>query len=703
MSALIDYRQEASLALIGLHRPPVNALGHPLRQALRTAVRRACADPAIRAVVIHGQNLPFSAGADISEFGTEAFCAEPGLAQLLIELAASPKPLIAAIDTLALGGGLELALACGYRIAAPDARLGLPEITLGLLPGAGGTQRVPRLIGVEKALALMLDGQPLPAPQALEMGLIDRLASSREQLLAEACAYAGELLAVGAAPFPAYPHPNPGSGLDAHFFDDYLSRQQDRWKARTAPRTLLKALQIACEQPLAEGLAREQALFMDALDSPQSVALRHLFLAEREAGKVPGIDAALPRRPIAQVAVIGAGTMGGGIAMNFANLGLPVLLLEQRQEALDRGLTQIRNNYEISARRGKLSAAEVEQRMARLTGTLDYADLAEADLVIEAVFESMDVKRRVFSTLDAVCKPGAILASNTSTLDIDQIAACTQRPQDVLGLHFFSPANVMRLLEVVRGKATAPDVLATALTLGRRIGKLPVVSGVCYGFIGNRMLEPYSREAYRLLLEGADAPQIDRVLTDFGFNMGVLSMYDLVGIDVGYLIRTPMRAVLAEDPSYCRLADELYALGRYGQKSGRGIYRYEGRERLEDPEVQTMAERLAAELGIVRRAISDQEILERCLFVLINEGLQILDEGIALRSGDIDLVWTCGYGFPDWRGGPLHYAEQLGLERVLDGIRQYRAQLGAYGERWFKPAPLLEQRVAAGKRPFEQR
>ncbi|HEY6610899.1 MAG TPA: 3-hydroxyacyl-CoA dehydrogenase NAD-binding domain-containing protein, partial [Pseudomonas sp.] len=477
----------------------------------------------------------------------------------------------------------------------------------------------------------------------------------------------------------------------------YATQKADQWRGQVAPHLVLTAVRIAFEQPLEAGLEREQALFAGAMESPQSKALRHLFFAEREAGKVPGIDASLPLRPIRKVAVIGAGTMGGGIAMNFVNIGIPVVLLEQKREALDRGLAQIRKNYEISAKRGKLTQEQLEQRMALLLGTLDYADLADADLVIEAVFESMDVKRQVFATLDEVCKPGAILASNTSTLDIDQIAACTRRPQDVIGLHFFSPANVMRLLEVVRGKETAPDVLATALKLGKQIGKLPVVSGVCYGFIGNRMLEPYSREAYRLLLEGATPAQVDRVLTDLGLNMGVLSMYDLVGIDVGYLIRTPMRAVLAQDPSYCRLADELYALGRYGQKSGRGMYIYEGRERRDDPEVLAMAERLASELGIQRRAISDQEIHDRCLFMLINEGIQILDEGIALRASDIDLVWTCGYGFPTWLGGPLHYAEQLGLERVLNGIRQYREQLGAYGELWFKPAPLLEQLVAAGQ------
>ncbi|MCL7462963.1 3-hydroxyacyl-CoA dehydrogenase NAD-binding domain-containing protein [Pseudomonas sp. NW5] len=697
MLPLIDYRQAPPLALIGLNRAPVNALGHALRQELQVAVRQACADPAIQAVVIHAPALPFSAGADISEFGHSRFTAQPSLPELLIELAASPKPLIAAINTLALGGGLELALACGYRIAAPNARLGLPEISLGLLPGAGGTQRLPRLIGVEPALALMQSGQPISAARALELGLVDCLASRAETLPDEACAYAHALLARQAAPFPDYPHPDPGQTVSASFFADYLHQHQGSWKGREAPRTLLEAVHTACQQPLAAGLAHEQALFMAAIDSPQSQALRHLFFAEREAGKVPGIEASLPLRPIRQVAVIGAGTMGGGIAMNFANRGLPVVLLEQTREALDRGLAQIRNNYEISARRGKLSAAEVEQRMACLTGSLDYADLAEADLVIEAVFESMAVKRQVFTTLDAVCKPGAILASNTSTLDIDAIAACTQRPQDVLGLHFFSPANVMRLLEVVRGQATAPDVLATALKLGKQLGKLPVVSGVCYGFIGNRMLEPYSREAYHLLLEGASAAQIDRVLTEFGFNMGVLSMYDLVGIDVGYLIRTPMRAILSQDPSYCRLADELYALGRYGQKSGRGTYLYAGRERQDDPEVQALAERLATELGITRREISDQEIHERCLFMLINEGLKILDEGIALRAGDIDLVWTCGYGFPDWRGGPLHYAEQIGLAHVLATLQKYRTQLGDYGALWFQPAALLERLVAAGQ------
>ncbi|SEJ64668.1 3-hydroxyacyl-CoA dehydrogenase [Pseudomonas linyingensis] len=696
MYTLIDYSLDNELALIGLGRAPVNALGLTLRQELQAAFRQASADPAVKAMVVYGRGLPFCAGADIAEFGGAAFDA-PALPQLLIELAGSAKPMVAAVGGLALGGGLELAMACGYRISEPKARLGMPEITLGLLPGAGGTQRLPRLIGAETALETILSGQPLRAERALELGLVDRLTASAETLLDEACAFARELVLAGAPAQPSAPHAAPGADLPANFFVDYTARKSGQWKGQVAPHLALEAVRIACEQPLEIGLAREEELFKEAMDSPQSKALRHLFFAEREAGKVPGIDASLPLRPIRKVAVIGAGTMGGGIAMNFANIGMPVVLLEQKREALDRGLAQIRKNYEISAKRGKLTQEQVEQRMALLAGTLDYADLADADLVIEAVFESMEVKRQVFATLDEVCKPGAILATNTSTLDVDQIAAFTRRPQDVIGLHFFSPANVMRLLEVVRGKETALDVLATALKLGKQIGKLPVVSGVCYGFIGNRMLEPYAREAHRLLLEGATPAQIDRVLTDLGLNMGVLSMYDLVGIDVGYLIRTPLREVLARDPSYYRLADELYALGRYGQKTGRGMYIYEGRERQDDPEVLAMAERLAAELGIQRREISDQEIHDRCLFMLINEGLQILDEGIALRAGDIDLVWTCGYGFPTWLGGPLHYAEHLGLERVLNSIRQYREQLGAYGELWLQPAPLLERLVAVGK------
>ena len=698
MSSPIHTRIDNDLALIGLASAPVNALGQALRAALLQACEEAAANPAVRAIILHGEGLAFSAGADISEFSSDASHAEPSLPDLLVRLTQLDKPLIAAIGKFALGGGLELALACGYRIAEPAARVGLPEISLGLLPGAGGTQRLPRLIGAQAALEMIASGQPIGAARALELGVVDRLAETRESLLDDAREFARDLIATAAPACPAWPMPNPASALAADFFPLYRAANERRWKGQLAPFLVLAAVEASCVLPLEEGLAEERKLFKQAEASSQSEALRHVFFAEREVGKVPGVDASTPLRPIDKVAVIGAGTMGGGIAMNFANAGIPVMLLELKPEALDRGLTQIRNNYEISIKRGKLTQAQLDQRMALLTGTLEYADIADCDLVIEAVFESLPIKQQVFRTLDEVCKPGAILASNTSTLDVDAIAAVTRRPQDVIGLHFFSPANVMRLLEVVRGKATAPDVLATTLKVGKRIGKIPVVSGVCFGFIGNRMLEPYSREAHRLLLEGATPAQIDKVLTDLGLAMGVMAMHDLAGIDVSFLVRESRRAVIAHDPSYCKIADELYALGRYGQKNARGFYTYEGRDRQEAPEVLALAEKVAAGLNITRRPISEQEIHDRCLFMLINEGIQLLDEGIAERSSDIDLVWINGYGFPAWRGGPLHYAEQVGLDKVLGAIEHYREALGDYGQMWFQPAPLLQRLVAAGQR-----
>ncbi|PJI50437.1 MAG: 3-hydroxyacyl-CoA dehydrogenase [Pseudomonas sp.] len=702
MQPLVRYQVDAGLALLSLSRSPVNALGQPLRAALLQALDRAAADEAVHAIILRGEGGLFSAGADISEFGSEASFAFPSLPDVLLRLTQIYKAVIAAITGPALGGGLELALACGYRIACRDARLGLPEINLGLLPGAGGTQRLPRLIGVEPALDMMISGQPICSARALQLGLLDRVVSEPEALLESCREFAAKLLADRAPAQPETRFAKPAADLSADFFQAYLSKHEARWKDRLAPRLVLAAVEAACVLPLSEGLRREEALFKQAEASAQSAALRHVFFAERKAGQIPGIDAALPLRPVQQVAVIGAGTMGGGIAMNFANAGIPVLLLEQKAEALERGLANIRKNYEISVQRGKLDAAQLEQRMQLLQGTLEYTDIADADLVIEAVFEKMDIKQQVFRTLDEVCKPGAILASNTSSLDVDQIANVTRRPQDVVGLHFFSPANVMRLLEVVRGSATAPDVLATVLKLARRIGKVAVVSRICFGFIGNRMLEPYNREAHRLVLEGATPAQVDGVLTGLGLNMGVLSMTDLAGVDVNFLVRDANRAAFAHDPSYYKVGDALYALGRFGQKTGRGFYLYEGRQRNDDPEVIAIAQQLAGELQVPRRAISEQEIHDRCLFMLINEGIQLLDEGIALRAGDIDLVWINGYGFPAWLGGPMHYAEQLGLSRVLEGIRHYRQALGEYGEVWFQPAPLLERLVAAGKTQIEK-
>lgn len=702
MSELIHYRLERGLALVGLNRGPVNALDQSLRAALSDACERAAADPRVKAIILHGERGLFSAGADIRELGTDASFSEPDLPSTLVRLAGIHKPLIAALGEVALGGGLELALACGYRIGEPGLRVGLSEINLGLLPGAGGTQRLPRLIGVESALNLILSGQQIGAENACLLGILDRVATSPERLLDEAREYAYELIACRAPARPAEAWPEPADGLPDDFLAHYRTEHEPSWKSRLAPRLVLSALEAACLLPLDEGLMRELALFKQAESSRQSRALRHVFFAEREAARIPGVRDDLPLRNIARVAVIGAGTMGGGIAMCFANAGIPVALLERDGKALDRGLTLIRDNYETSVRRGRLQPEQVETRMDLIFGTLDYADLSEADLVIEAVFENLEVKQQVFRTLEKVCKPGAILATNTSSLDVDAIAATVARPHDVVGLHFFSPANVMRLLEVVRGKATAPDVLATTLDIARRIGKLPVISGVCFGFIGNRMLEPYAREAHRLVLEGATPAQVDRVLTDLDLNMGVFSMLDLAGIDVNFLVRDSNRTAIAHDESYCRLGDELYALGRYGQKTARGFYLYEGRNRRDDVEVIALAERLADELQISRRPIDDQEILERCLFMLINEGIQLLDEGIALRTGDIDLVWINGYGFPAHLGGPMHYAEQLGLDTVLLGLQRYRQGLGEYGEMWFKPAPLLERLVAAGRKRIER-
>ena len=701
MSALINYRAEHRLALIGLVHAPVNALGQALRRELLQALERANADPAVDAIIIHGEGLPFSAGADIHEFGTPRAVAAPHLRALLLRLQQLNKPVIAALSGVALGGGLELALACGYRIGEPTACFGLPEIKLGLIPGAGGTQRLPRLIGVQAALDMMISGQMINARHALELGLLDGLSKSAQSLLHEACAFAHELLERDA---PAFPEPRwrfPGSGLPDDFFSQYRLAQQSRWQGQLAPQSVVKALEAACTLPLTDGLALEAELFKALEASSQSAALRHVFFAERNVGKLPGISAETPIRLIRKVAIIGAGTMGGGIAMCFANAGIPVALLELKAQALEHGLMQIRSHYQISVQRGKLTVAQMEQRMELLHGTLDYAEIGDADLVIEAVFESLPVKQQVFRTLDEVCKPGAILASNTSTLDIDAIASVTRRPGDVIGLHFFSPASVMRLLEVVRGRDTGADTLATMLAIAKRLGKVAVVSGVCFGFIGNRMLEPYSREAHRLLLEGASVAQIDRVLTDLGMAMGVLAMHDLAGIDVSYLIRESRRDVIGHDRSYCRIADVLFEQGRYGQKTARGFYLYEGRQRREDGELIPLAERIAHELGIVRRVISDEEVHDRCLFMLINEGIQLLDEGIAQRSSDIDLVWINGYGFAAWRGGPLHYAESLGLAHILERIRHYRDALGAYGQMWLQPAPLLERLVAAGHTRIE--
>lgn len=697
MSDLIHYRLEDGLALIGLACPPVNALSGAMSVAISESCARAANDSSVQAIILYGEYGLFSAGVDIEQLGAHAFYCAQDLGNTLLRVAEINKPVIAAVGRQALGSGLELALACGYRIGEPDTRVGLSEIHFGLLPRAGGTQRLPRLIGAESALNLILSGEQVDAECARLLGILDRLAPSFSQLLDAARAYAYELISSGAPARPAAAWPKPAEGLPDDFLARYRARHEQRWKSRLAPRLAFSALEAACLLPMEEGLVREADLSRQAEASRQSEALRHVFLAEREAARVPGIGEDVPLRKIKRVAVIGAGDMGGSIAMCFANAGIPVALLDLSKKALARGLMQVRKNYENSVRRGKMTFEQLGQHMDLLFGTIDYAELSEADLVIESVFESFETKAQVFRTLDEVCKPGAILATTTSSLDVDALAATVSRPQDVIGLHFSSPANLMRLVEVVRGKVTAPDVLATTMQTAKRLGKLPVVSSACFGFIGNRMFEPYVREAHRLVLEGCLPAQVDSAFTDLDLEMGVFSMLDLVGIDVNHQIRNSNRAAIGHDESYCRLGDELYAMGRYGQRFGRGFYLYDGRHRKNDHQVAALAERLAGELRIRRRSITPLEIVERCLFALINEGVQLLDEGIALRASDIDLVWVNGYGFPAHLGGPLHYAEKLGLSKVLDGLRHYRELLGEYGELWFKPAPLLERLVAAGE------
>jgi len=697
MKSGINVTTRGDVAVIELANPPVNAWSFEQRAAFVDIYERLRTDDAVRAIVVTGAGNAFCAGADIAEFASGHFHDSPDLGEVLQAIYDSNKLTVAAINGIALGGGLETALACHYRVASPAANVGLPEVHLGLLPGAGGTQALPRVAGVQAALDMIVSGKPVPADKAAAAGIVDRVHDGNEGFVDAAVAYAGELLEQN-APLRSAAHEDVDtSGISATFFDEYRKSIARKSRGFLAPDKCIQAVEAACELPFAEGLKRERELFEECLDSPQARAQQHLFFAEREAGRIPGVPKDTAQRPIASVAIIGSGTMGGGIAMNYVQAGVPVTILDLDEAALERGVATIHRNYEISASKGRMSAEQVEACMGLITTTTSYEDLGSVDLVIEAVFEDMTVKKKVFASLDAVCKQGAILATNTSTLDINEIAASTSRPQDVIGLHFFSPANVMRLLEVVRADETAADVIATVLAMAKRIRKQAVVVGVCFGFVGNRMFEPYLREAHRLVLEGATPAQIDKVLYGFGWAMGPLSVCDLAGNDIGYLVRESRRDEIAHDPGYNLIGDRLVALGRNGQKTGRGFYVYEGREQHEDPEVVELAKEIAAELGIERRDISDEEILERCIYPLINEGAEILREGIAYRSGDIDIVWTNGYGFPVWRGGPMQYADEIGVATVLRGMNKYREQLGAYGEMWFQPSPLLEELATSGK------
>jgi len=687
------YALRDAAAVITLDNPPVNGLGHALRSAIVAAVDAAQADPAVKAIVLVGAGKLFSGGADIREFNTPKASAEPTLHTVIRVVESSAKPVVAAIAGHCMGGGLELSLACHYRVASPDALLGLPEVKIGLLPGAGGTQRLPRAVGVETALNMIVSGNPVPAEQLRDTALVDRIVEG--DLLPGALAFAREV--ADKRPLPRV-RDRPAVEPNAEaFFQFARNTVAAVAKNFPAPGKCVDAVAASVSKPFEDGLKYERELFLQLIQSPESRALRHAFFGERAASKIPDVAADTPTRKVESVAVIGAGTMGGGIAMNFLNAGIPVTILEMKQEALDRGLATIRRNYESSVKRGKLTADKLEERMALLKPTLSYDDLRAADLLIEAVFEEMGVKEAVFRKLDEVAKPGAILATNTSTLDVNRIAAATKRPQDVVGMHFFSPANVMKLLEVVRGAKTAKDVLATVMQVAKKIRKTAVVSGVCDGFIGNRMVEQYLRQALFLLEEGAAPQQVDRAMEKFGMAMGPFRMSDLAGNDIGWAIRK-RRYVERPHFVYSRVADRLCEQGRFGQKTGAGWYRYEAgrRDAIPDPKVDEIIAAYRKEKGIAPRRIDDAEIVERCVYALANEGARILEEGIAARASDIDMVYLTGYGFPLHRGGPMLYADMAGLYNVVRSMRRFEADPHGDPSFW-KPAPLLAKLAAEGR------
>ena len=697
-----EYEVRGDVAVITMNNPPVNGLGLSTRQGITDGLARAEADAAVKAVVITGAGKAFSGGADIREFGTPKALAEPNLLSVILAVENSRKPVVAAIHSVAMGGGLELALGAHYRIAAPGCNVALPEVKLGLIPGAGGTQRLPRAVGVEVALNMIVSGEPVKSEMLAQIPgqkLFDKLAASAESLMDEALALAREAAARHAdgSPLPLVRNlPCKHKEGDAYF---QFARNMVKGMAKNfpAPAKCVDAVEAATKKKFAEGMLVEREIFINLMWTPESRALRHLFMAERAASKIPDVASDTPKRDIKLVGVIGAGTMGGGISMNFLNAGIPVKILEMKQEALDRGVATIKKNYEAQVKKGKLKQDKYEQRMALLSTTLSYDDLKDCDLIIEAVFEEMGVKEAVFKQLDAVAKPGAILASNTSTLDVDKIAAFTKRPQDVVGMHFFSPANVMKLLEVVRGKETAKDVLATVMAIGKKIKKTSVVSGVCDGFIGNRMIEQYSRQAGFLLDEGCTPQQVDKAVEKFGFAMGPFRMGDLAGNDIGWAIRK-RRAVERADMKYSRTADKLCELGRFGQKTGAGWYDYQAGKRDAIPSdlVNKMIEDHRKELGITPRKISDEEIVQRLVFALVNEGAHILEDGIASKSGDIDMVYLTGYGFPIHRGGPMHYASEVGLFNVVQAMDRF-AKNPLDDAAFWKPAPLLAKLAAEGK------
>jgi len=682
-------QRDGAVAVIIVDNPPVNALKHEVRAGILENFRKAAEDPSVDAIVIAGAGRTFMAGADITEFGKPP--KPPALSEVIATIEKIKKPTIAAVHGTPLGGGLEVTLGCHFRVAAPGARLGLPEIKLGIIPGAGGTQLLPRLVGVEKGLAMILSGDPIPAKDALAVGLVDEIVEG--DLIKGAVAFAKKVVTEKRplrhvrelddkiAPYRANPEK----------FNDAAANVSKKSRGLEAPLAAIEAVRAAVTLPVDEGLKRERELFVKLVGGEQSKAQRYIFFAEREAAKIPDMPAGLKPREVNRAAVVGAGTMGGGISMSFVNAGIPVTVVETSEEALKRGFDTIKKNYQISVQRGALKQEEADKRFALLTGTTSFDAVKDADIVIEAVFEEMDVKQKVFGTLDKIAKNGAVLASNTSYLNVDKIAQATKRPKEVLGTHFFSPANVMKLLEIVRGKETAPDVLATAMAVGRKIGKVPVVVGVCHGFVGNRMLSPRQNQAERLLLEGALPRDVDAAAVEFGFPMGPFAMSDLAGIDVGWRIRKALG-------TRNEIADALADMGRYGQKTGRGFYIYEkgSRSPIPDPEVEEIIVTASKRLGVQRRKIDKQEIIERLIFPMINEGAKILDEGIAYRASDIDVIWVYGYGWPVWRGGPMYYADHVGLAYIRDQLMKYA---NASDQKLLEPSPLL-MRLAADNGTF---
>jgi 3-hydroxyacyl-CoA dehydrogenase len=686
----VHYEREGDIGFIRVDNPPVNALSHAVRQGLIDALRRGLDDEQAKALVLYGEGRTFIAGADIREFGKPR--REPMLTAVNEAYENATKPVIAALHGTALGGGLEVALSCHYRIALPSAKLGLPEVKLGLLPGAGGTQRLPRVAGVEAAIDMITTGRHVGAAEAERLGILD--AVIEEESVRQAGVRFARRVIDDAMP-PRRVRDRDVPAHDPDLFAKTRGKLEKSTRGQISPLRALDAVEAATHLPFDQGLQRERELFQELMEHPQRAALIHAFFGERAVGNVPGLSEAARPRAVNSAGVIGAGTMGGGIAMCFANAGIPVTLVETSQEALDRGLSRIRGNYEGSAKRGRMSMEDVESRMGLITPSLDMGALAPADLIVEAAFEKMEVKREIFAALDRIAKPGAVLATNTSYLDVNAIAAATDRPQDVLGLHFFSPANVMRLLEVVRAEKTADDVLKTALALGKKLGKVAVVAGVCDGFIGNRMLQAYQRQVNAMLEDGALPQEIDAAMTAFGFAMGPFAVGDLAGLDIGYFNRRRLDATRDPEERYVDIPDKLYEMGRLGQKTGAGWYRYEegSRTPIPDPEVEALILDASRRKGITRRPIPADEIRTRVLTALANEGARILEEGIAARPVDIDMVWIHGYGFPAHEGGPMFWADVRGLDRVLADVERFARD----DPRTWRPAPLLERLAREGK------